>query len=115
MGRQPNLKIIQAMQTGELAVRFGRKVRNLMDTHDYKNLFEGVELQADSKAAGRWDTIKSGEYFAVGVGGAMTVRGADLLIIDDICPDNTGIPLEMQTCILAHPQHLRTGTHSVRG
>jgi predicted phage terminase large subunit-like protein len=83
MGRKPNLKIIQATHTGELAVRFGRKVRNLMDTQDYKDLFEGVELQADSKAAGRWDTNKGGEYFAVGVGGAMTGRGADLLIIDD--------------------------------
>lgn len=83
MGRKPDLKIIQATHTGELAVRFGRKVRNLMDTQNYKDLFEGVELQADSKAAGRWDTSKGGEYFAVGVGGAMTGRGADLLIIDD--------------------------------
>jgi predicted phage terminase large subunit-like protein len=83
MGRKPDLKIIQATHTGELAVRFGRKVRNLMDTQNYKDLFEGVELQADSKAAGRWETSKGGEYFAVGVGGAMTGRGADLLIIDD--------------------------------
>ena len=83
MGRKPDLKIIQATHTGELAVRFGRKVRNLMDTQNYKDLFEGVELQADSKAAGRWETNKGGEYFAVGVGGAMTGRGADLLIIDD--------------------------------
>jgi predicted phage terminase large subunit-like protein len=83
MGRKPDLKIIQATHTGELAVRFGRKVRNLMDTQNYKDLFDGVELQADSKAAGRWETSKGGEYFAVGVGGAMTGRGADLLIIDD--------------------------------
>ncbi len=83
MGRKPDLKIIQATHTGELAVRFGRKVRNLMDTQSYKDLFDGVELQADSKAAGRWETNKGGEYFAVGVGGAMTGRGADLLIIDD--------------------------------
>ena len=83
IGRTPNLKIIQATHTGELAVRFGRKVRNLMDTDTYSEVFPDVQLKADSKAAGRWDTAEGGEYFAVGVGGAMTGRGADLLIIDD--------------------------------
>ena len=83
MGRKPQTKIIQATHTGELAVRFGRKVRNLMDLDRYKEVFSDVALKADSKAAGRWDTDKGGEYFAVGVGGAMTGRGADMLIIDD--------------------------------
>jgi predicted phage terminase large subunit-like protein len=83
MGRKPTTKIIQATHTGELAVRFGRKVRNLMDLDKYKEVFPDVALKADSKAAGRWDTDKGGEYFAVGVGGAMTGRGADMLIIDD--------------------------------
>lgn len=83
MGRKPKTKIIQATHTGELAVRFGRKVRNLMDGEAYKQIFPDVALRADSKAAGRWDTDHGGEYFAVGVGGAMTGRGADLLIIDD--------------------------------
>ena len=83
MGRKPQTKIIQATHTGELAVRFGRKVRNLMDLDKYKEVFSGVALKADSKAAGRWDTDAGGEYFAVGVGGAMTGRGADMLIIDD--------------------------------
>lgn len=83
MGHKPDTKIIEATHTGELAVRFGRKVRNLMDTESYKEVFPNVTLQADSKAAGRWDTNKGGEYFAVGVGGAMTGRGANLLIIDD--------------------------------
>jgi predicted phage terminase large subunit-like protein len=83
MGRDPTSKIIQATHTGELAVRFGRKVRNLMDLDRYKEVFPDVALKADSKAAGRWDTNKGGEYFAVGVGGAMTGRGANCLIIDD--------------------------------
>jgi predicted phage terminase large subunit-like protein len=83
MGRDPRKKVIQATHTGELAVRFGRKVRNLMDSDRYKEVFKDVALRADSKAAGRWDTSHGGEYFAVGVGGAMTGRGADLLIIDD--------------------------------
>ena len=83
MGHAPKTKIIQATHTGELAFRFGRKVRNLMDHEDYKRVFKDVELSADSKAAGRWETNKGGEYFATGVGGAITGRGADLLIIDD--------------------------------
>ena len=83
MGKFPNKKIMQTTHTGELAVRFGRKVRNMMDSNEYKNVFPDVTLSADSKSAGRWETNKGGEYFAAGVGGAITGRGADLLIIDD--------------------------------
>ena len=83
IGKNPELKIIQTTHTAELAVRFGRKVRNLMETDIYKEIFPDVDLRADSKAAGRWDTGQGGEYFAAGVGGAITGRGADLLIIDD--------------------------------
>ena len=83
MGKDPRTKIIEATHTAELAVRFGRKVRDLMDSEPYKELFPGVLLKADSKAAGRWDTNAGGEYFACGVGGALTGRGAGLLVIDD--------------------------------
>jgi predicted phage terminase large subunit-like protein len=65
-----------------LAVGFGRKVRNLVSSEDYKKVF-GTQLSSDSKAAGRWNTDKGGDYFAIGVGGAVTGKGADLLIIDD--------------------------------
>ena len=83
IGRAPKTKIIQTTHTAELAVSFGRKVRNLLDTSEYKSVFDDVGLQADSTAAGRWSTNHGGEYFAAGVGGAITGRGADLLIIDD--------------------------------
>ena len=83
MGLNPRLKIIQATHTGELAVRFGRKIRNLMNTKEYKRIFPNVTLRTDNQAAGRWETNHGGEYFAAGVGGAITGRGADLLIIDD--------------------------------
>ena len=82
VGRDPKLKIIQATHTGELAVRFGRKAKNLIDSERYQKVFR-TKLQEDSKAAGRWETSAGGEYFAAGVGGAITGRGADLLIIDD--------------------------------
>ena len=82
VGRNPKLKIIQATHTGELAIRFGRKSKNLIDSAEYHKIFK-TRLQEDSKAAGRWETAQGGEYFAAGVGGAITGRGADLLIIDD--------------------------------
>lgn len=83
LGKYPNKKIIQTSHTAELAVGFGRKVRNLVDTDAYHKIFPDLVLQADSKAAGRWNTSKGGDYFAIGVGGAVTGKGADLLIIDD--------------------------------
>ena len=83
LGKFPQKKVIQTSHTAELAVGFGRKVRNLVDSDRYKDLFPDVALQVDSKAAGRWATNYSGEYFAIGVGGAVTGKGADLLIIDD--------------------------------
>jgi predicted phage terminase large subunit-like protein len=83
LGKFPNKKVIQTAHTAELAVGFGRKVRNLVDQEAYTEIFPGVGLQSDSKAAGRWNTNKGGDYFAIGVGGAVTGKGADILIIDD--------------------------------
>lgn len=83
LGKFPKKKVMQISNTAELAEGFGRKVRNLVDSNEYKKIFPEVELRTDSKAAGRWNTNYNGEYFASGVGGTVTGRGADLLIIDD--------------------------------
>ena len=83
IGKYPKKKIMQVSHNAELASRFGSKVRNLMDTKEYKQVFGDVKLREDSKAKGRWETNHGGEYFAAGVGGSITGRGADLLIIDD--------------------------------
>lgn len=83
LGKFPNRKIIQCSNTAELAVGFGRKVRNLVDSDVYAKIFPNVSLRTDSKAAGRWATNANGDYFAIGVGGTVTGKGADLLIIDD--------------------------------
>jgi len=83
LGLYPGKKIIQCSNTAELAVGFGRKVRNLVDSEPYSKIFPNVNLRSDSKAAGRWSTNGNGEYFAIGVGGTVTGKGADLLIIDD--------------------------------
>ena len=82
VGRKPDLKIIQSTHTTELAIRFGRKAKTLMDSPEYKRVFD-TRLREDSQAAGKWETEQGGEYYAAGVGSAITGRGADLLIIDD--------------------------------
>ncbi len=83
LGKYPHKKVIQCSNTAELAVGFGRKVRNLVDGETYAKIFPNVSLRTDSKAAGRWATNANGDYFAIGVGGTVTGKGADLLIIDD--------------------------------
>jgi len=83
LGKYPGKKVIQTSHTAELAVGFGRKVRNLIDSDTYHKVFDDVKLKADNKSAGRWATNKGGEYFSIGVGGSVTGKGADLLIIDD--------------------------------
>ena len=83
LGKYPHKKVIMSSHTADLAVNFGRRVRNLVGSDSYKDIFPQVELQADSKSASRWGTNFNGEYFAIGVGGALAGRGADLFIIDD--------------------------------
>jgi predicted phage terminase large subunit-like protein len=83
LGNHPAKKVIMASHTADLAVNFGRRVRNLVGSDAYKDIFPDIELQADSKSASRWGTNYNGEYFAIGVGGALAGRGADLFIIDD--------------------------------
>ena len=83
VGPHPSKKVIMASHTADLAVNFGRRVRNLVGSDAYKDIFPDIELQSDSKSASRWGTNYQGEYFAIGVGGALAGRGADLFIIDD--------------------------------
>ena len=91
IGKNPNMKIIQATHTTELAVGFGRKVKNLLDREDYQEIFPEAQLAADSKASGRWDTKRGGTYYAVGVGSNLAGRGGDLIIIDDPHSEQTAM------------------------
>jgi predicted phage terminase large subunit-like protein len=83
LGKHPDHKMIVASHTVDLAVDMARKVRNLMQTAEYKAIFPGVTIAADAKAAGKWNTTKGGEVYATGVGGALAGRGAHLIIVDD--------------------------------
>jgi predicted phage terminase large subunit-like protein len=83
LGRFPEKKIIMATHTAGLSEDFGRRVRNLLDNDDYKEVFPDTMVAGDQKAAGKWSTSAGGQYFAVGVGGNIAGRGADLFVIDD--------------------------------
>jgi len=83
LGRNPGHKVMLVSHTTDLAVDFGRKVRNLIDTAEFKDVFPNVALASDSKSAGRWNTNFGGEFFAAGVGAALAGRGAHLLLVDD--------------------------------
>ena len=83
LGRNPNKKVMMVSHTTDLAVDFGRKVRNLINTDEYRDIFPTVRLASDSKSAGRWNTNSGGEYYACGIGSALAGRGADLLLVDD--------------------------------
>jgi predicted phage terminase large subunit-like protein len=94
IGKNPSMKIIQATHTTELAVGFGRKIKNLLEREDYRAIFPEAKLSMDSKASGRWDTDRGGMYYAVGVGSNLAGRGGDLIVIDD--------PHSEQTAMSAH-------------
>ena len=83
LGRNPTKKVMMVSHTTDLAVDFGRKVRNLISEAKYKEIFPNVSLSVDSKSAGRWNTNRGGEYYACGIGSSIAGRGADLLLIDD--------------------------------
>lgn len=86
-GRNPKKSIIAASYNGDLAINFGRKARNIVNSAEYKNIFPAVTLAEDSKAAGQWNTNMGGEYTAVGIGAGATGRGADVFLIDDPVKD----------------------------
>lgn len=83
LGWRPELQFISASATSGLAEDFGRDVRNIIASPDYANLFPGTALAEDSQAKGKWNTSAGGIYYAVGVGGAVIGRGADIFLIDD--------------------------------
>lgn len=83
IGKFPDRKIIQACNTGDLAVDWGGKAKDYINSGEFQNIFPGVKLHRDTKAKGHWRTSHGGEYFAIGIQGTVTGKGADVLLIDD--------------------------------
>ena len=82
-GPPPGAKIFEARTRASLAGDFGRDLRNLVRTEPYQEVFPGVILRQDSRAAHRWNTSQGGEYFAIGKTGGAAGKGGDLVVIDD--------------------------------
>jgi hypothetical protein len=80
LGKYPNKKIIMGTHTAGLSEDFGRRIRNLIDTEEYHDIFPQTLVADDQKAAGKWSTSAAGQYYAAGVGGALAGRGADLFL-----------------------------------
>ena len=83
LGKYPEKKIIMGTHTASLSEDYGRRVRNLIDSEEYHEIFPRTLVASDQKAAGKWSTTAGGQYYAAGVGGALAGRGADLFVIDD--------------------------------
>jgi predicted phage terminase large subunit-like protein len=83
LGKNPAAKVMLVSHTADLAVDFGRKVRDIIGSTEFQRVFPGVSLSKDNKSAGRWTTSAGGEFFACGIGAKLAGRGADLLLIDD--------------------------------
>lgn len=83
LGKHPQAKILEGSHKVELAAGFGRKMRNLIVSAPYQQIFPGVQLSKDSRATHRWSTAQGGEFFAIGTTGGAAGRGGDLVIIDD--------------------------------
>ena len=83
LGKFPEKKIIMGTHTAGLSEDFGRRVRNLIESEEYNEIFPSTQIAEDQKAAGKWSTSAGGQYYAAGVGGALAGRGADLFVIDD--------------------------------
>jgi predicted phage terminase large subunit-like protein len=87
LGRHPDRSIITACYGQELADDFGRHVRNMVSDPVHIAIFPECRLADDSTSMRRFGTTAGGSYYAVGRGGAITGRGANLLLIDDPLKD----------------------------
>jgi len=84
IGRNPEHEILTVSHSDQLSSDFGRSVRDLITTEEYQNIFTGVTLRTDVRAAGKWKTSQGGTYYAAGVRSQIAGRGAHVAILDDV-------------------------------
>ena len=93
IGKNPKMKLMQVSHNAELSARFGAKVRNLIDSPEYKQIFGDVKLREDSKAKGRWETNHGGEYFAAGLAVLLLDEGRTYLLSMILILNKTHYPI----------------------
>lgn len=96
LGHLPNHHIMMATHTAALSADFGRKVRNLLDTKAYREIFPNTVVSKDKSAADNWTTTAGGKYLAIGIGANVAGHGAHLLVVDDLVSEQS---------VLANPDH----------
>ena len=84
IGRNPEHEILTVSHSDQLSSDFGRSVRDIVNTEDFQDVFKGVSLRSDVRAAGKWKTNKGGQYYAAGVRSQIAGRGAHIAILDDV-------------------------------
>lgn len=117
IGRNPTKKIIITSHKADLAVDFGRQVRNIVGSDKFKAIFPGVSLAVDSKSAGRWNTNHGGVFNALGVGGAIAGIGGDIILClagNTLIPTEIGVR-ELRTVQIGDKIHTRHGLREVTG
>lgn len=88
---------MMATHTSTLSADFGRKVRNLIDTDRYREIFPHTIVSRDKSASDNWATTSGGKYLAIGIGANVAGHGAHLLIADDLVSEQA---------VLANPEHV---------
>lgn len=96
LGHHPNHHIMMVTHTAALSADFGRKVRNLIDSPTYQEIFPDTQVSKDKSAADSWTTTKDGKYLGLGIGGNVAGHGAHLLIADDLVSEQA---------VLSNPDH----------
>ena len=83
LGHHPDREIISSSYSEPLTLDFSHKVQERVASNDFQVLFDSCKLKKGRESLQVWRTTKGGGYVAAGVGGPLTGRGADILIIDD--------------------------------
>ena len=84
IGRNPEHEILTVSHSDQLSSDFGRSVRDIVNTEEFQDVFQGVSLRSDVRAAGKWKTNQGGQYYAAGVRSQIAGRGAHIAILDDV-------------------------------
>jgi len=86
LGNHPEKKIVLSSYAQDLSMSHSKMSRARMQSEEYQAIFD-TRIADGEAAANEWKTARGGMYKAVGVGGGLTGRGADCLLIDDPTKD----------------------------
>lgn len=112
LGKKPVWTLMGVSYAASLATDFSRNVRNIVNSVEFQEIFPGVALSEDSKAANRWNTTAGGRYYAAGIGGGIAGRGAHIAVIDDPLSEQDALSKTAKERVRNwYPGGLRTRLH----